>query len=81
MVVPPSDGKGDGTATVPFVITLDVTALTQAEATDYRRDLLTALHHPGTDFDMASGQYEIDRDAYKDQLRRVDDYLTTFDQY
>jgi hypothetical protein len=81
MPTPPSDGKGDGTATVPLNITVDVTTLTQKEATDYRHDLRLAIVHPGTDYDMASGQYEIDQDAYKDQLRRVDDYLKTFQQY
>jgi hypothetical protein len=81
MPTPPSDGRGDGTATTPLNITVDVTTLTQKEAHDYRHDLILAVCNPGTDYDMASGQYEIDQAAYKDQLRRVEDYLKTFDQY
>lgn len=79
MSAQPADGLGDGTATVPLNISVDVTKLTRKEAWDYRRDLILALHYPGTDFDIDGPQAAIDRDAYKDQLRRVEDYLTTFD--
>jgi hypothetical protein len=81
MTSPPSDGLGDGTTTTEPDVTLDVTTLTQQEANDYRHELILAICHPGTDYDMTGPQFELDQDAYKDQLRRVEDYLKTFDQY
>jgi hypothetical protein len=75
---PPSDGLGDGTAVTPITINVDPTTLTQYQAADYRRDLIRAIYHPGTEFDMAGGQYESDLKAYKAQLQRVEAHLATF---
>jgi hypothetical protein len=74
----PSDGKGDGNATTPTVITLDPTTLTLKEAVDYRRQLIFAICNPGTDYDMVGNQKEIDELAYKAQLIAVDNYINSF---
>lgn len=74
----PPDGLGDGTATTPTVITLDVSTLTLRQAVDYRRQLIIAICHPGTDYDMAGAQKDIDEKAYKEQLLAVDDYISAF---
>lgn len=74
----PSDGLGDGTATTPTVITLDVSTLTLKEAVDYRRDLIRAICNPGTDYDMDGAQKAIDEAAYKAQLLLVEDYISAF---
>jgi hypothetical protein len=82
MTAEPRDGLGDGTATTQTDLStvVDVTKLTREEAWNYRRELRLALRNPGMEFDEAGPQEKIDGDAYRDQLRRVDDYLTTFDQ-
>lgn len=54
----------------------DVTTLSQKEASDYRQELIRALHHPGLEFDMDDKTTEA---AYKSQLEKVDAYLQTFD--
>lgn len=74
----PTDGLGDGTATTPTVITLDVSTLTLRQAVDYRRQLILAICHPGTDYDMAGAQKEIDEAAYKKQLLAVESYIGAF---
>lgn len=74
----PPDGLGDGTATTQTVITLDVSTLTLKEAVDYRRELIRAICHPGTDYDMAGPQKDIDEAAYKKQLLAVEDYISAF---
>lgn len=78
MTDPPSDGLGDGTESVPFNITLDVTTLTQQQASEYRHELWNAIYHPGIEFDMTGKQGEVDLQAYTDQLARVDVYLASF---
>jgi hypothetical protein len=57
---------------------VDVTALSQQEAAEYRRELLHAIHHPGIEFDMVGAQGKIDHDAYKRQVAKLDIYLATF---
>lgn len=74
----PSDGLGNGTATTPTVITLDVSTLTLKEAVDYRRELIRAICHPGTDYDSDGPQKEVDEAAYKKQLLAVEDYISAF---
>lgn len=77
---PPSDGLGDGTQTTQTVINVDVTTLTQQEAAEYRRELLHAYYHPGTEYDMVGPQSKIDEDAYLAKINECDDYLKTFPQ-
>lgn len=74
----PRDGLGDGTATTPTVITLDVSTLTLRQAVDYRRQLIIAICNPGTDYDMAGEQKDIDEAAYKEQLLAVESYIGAF---
>lgn len=74
----PNDGKGDGTATTPTVIHQDVHDLTLMQAVDYRRELITAICNPGTDYDLDGPQREIDEAAYKEQLLKVEDYISAF---
>lgn len=74
----PRDGLGDGTATTPTVITLDVSELTLKQAVDYRRDLIRAICNPGTDYDMDGKQKDVDEAAYKAQLLKVEDYISAF---
>ena len=74
----PSDGLGDGTEVVPITITVDVTKLTQQQASDYRQELIRAIWNPGTDFDLVTNQGASDLAAYEAQLVRVDAYLATF---
>jgi hypothetical protein len=75
VAAPPSDGLGDGTQTTPTAITLDPSTLTLHQAVDYRRDLITAIWHPGTDYDEESAQGQVDHDAYKAQLVLVDNRI------
>jgi hypothetical protein len=77
---PPPDGLGDGNSATPIVIGVDVTTLTQKAASDYRQDLIRAIYHPGTDFDMVGAQGESDLVAYQTQLLLVDTYLATFEE-
>jgi hypothetical protein len=58
--------------------TLDVTTLTQYEATTYRQELMHALHNPGIEFDQTGKEGEEDRKFYYAQLKAVDAYLLTF---
>lgn len=74
----PSDGKGDGTATMPCVILLEVDDLTLEQAVDYRRQLIIAICNPGTDYDLDGPQRVIDEAAYKEQLLKVEDYISAF---
>jgi hypothetical protein len=74
----PPDGLGDGTATTPTVITLDVSTLTLREAVDYRRQLIIAICNPGTDYDMSGAQKDVDEKAYKEQLLAVESYISAF---
>ena len=74
----PPDGLGDGTQTTQTVIALDVSTLTLREAVDYRRQLIIAICNPGTDYDMAGEQKEIDENAYKKQLLAVEAYIGAF---
>ena len=74
----PADGLGDGTEVEPITITVDITKLTQQAASDYRQELIRAIWHPGTDFDLVTNQGASDLAAYEAQLVRVDAYLATF---
>jgi hypothetical protein len=74
----PPDGLGDGTATTPTVISLDVSDLTLRQAVDYRRQLILAICNPGTDYDMAGAQKDVDEKAYKEQLLKVEEYIGAF---
>lgn len=74
----PADGLGDGTATTQTVITQEVDNLTLREAVGYRRDLIHAICNPGTDYDEAGKQKDIDEAAYKAQLLRVEAYIGAF---
>jgi hypothetical protein len=56
-------------------IVLNVTSLTQEEASDYRQDLIRALHNPGTDYEFDDVDSET---QYRAQLQEVDKYLVTF---
>jgi hypothetical protein len=78
MADPPSDGLGDGTQTEAFSIMVDVTTLSRYQAAEYRRELIHAIYHPGTEFDMVGPQWKIDSDAYKRQVAKLDIYLATF---
>lgn len=75
---PPSDGLGDGTQTTETIINVDVTTLTQQEAAEYRRELLHAYYHPGTEYDANSAQGAVDEAAYLAKIKEADDYLLTF---
>lgn len=65
---------------VQFVDTanVDVTALNQHDASEYRRELIKALYHPGIEFDVAGERGEADRKFYEAKLKEVDAYLLTF---
>ena len=78
MPVPPSDGLGDGTRAKPFTIQLDVTTLTQQQCEEYRRDLIHAVYHPGTEYDMVGNQSIVDEAAFLAQIRNCDAFLKTF---
>lgn len=78
MSASPSDGLGDGTGSTPFTINVDVSTLSQHDASEYRHELFTAIYNPGTEFDMSGAQGEIDLKAYCDKLAEVDVYLATF---
>jgi hypothetical protein len=55
-----------------------VTALTQKEASDYRHELIHALHNPGLEFDEVGQEGADDEKAYRERLAEVDAYLKTF---
>jgi hypothetical protein len=77
----PPDGLGDGTATTPTVITQNVDDLTLREAVDYRRELIHAICEPGIEYDESGKQKEVDEAAYKEQLVKVDNYISAFGIY
>jgi hypothetical protein len=78
MMPEPADGLGDGTAVTPITISVDVTTLSQHDASEYRHELFNAIYYPGTEFDMSGGQGASDLKAYCDKLAEVDTYLATF---
>lgn len=57
---------------------VDVTKLSREQASDYRRELLHAIYHPGIEFDMVGEQGKIDHDAYKRKVAELDTYLRSF---
>lgn len=57
---------------------VDVTTLTQYEASTYRRELIHAIRSPGMEFDMVGEMGEADEKFYKKKLEEVDTYLKTF---
>lgn len=77
----PADGLGDGTGTTQTVITQNVDDLTLKQAVEYRRDLIEAICNPGTDYDEAGPQKDVDEKAYKAQLLKVDTYISAFGVY
>jgi hypothetical protein len=58
---------------------VDVTTLSQYEATTFRQELIHALWNPGIEFDV-SGVYRgtDDEKAYRNKLKEVDAHLKTF---
>lgn len=62
----------------PKWTTLDVTTLTQQEASTYRHELKTAIYNPGIEFDMNSSEGNLDMEFYYKKLAEVDVYLATF---
>ena len=65
---------------VQFVGTadVDVTALSQHDASEYRQELIRALYHPGIEFDVAGEHGERDKAFYQAKLAEVDTYLKSF---
>ena len=57
---------------------VNVTALTQKEAWDYRTELLHAICNPGTEYDEVGQEGVDDEKAYRERLAEVDAHLTTF---
>lgn len=57
---------------------VNVSALTQKDAWDYRRELIHALHNPGTEFDEVGQEGVDDAAAYQARLAEVDAHLETF---
>jgi hypothetical protein len=57
---------------------VDVTSLSQHDASEYRRELIKALRNPGIEFDLAGEQGAHDREFYETKLLEVDKYLETF---
>ena len=57
---------------------VDVTSLSQHDASEYRRELIKALRHPGIEFDVLGKQGEADHEFYETKLKEVDSYLATF---
>ena len=57
---------------------VDVGSLSQHDASEYRQELIKALHNPGIEFDLAGEHGEDDRKFYHAKLEEVDAYLKTF---
>ena len=57
---------------------VDVTALSQHDASEYRQELIRALYNPGIEFDVAGEHGEKDKAFYKAKLEEVDAYLKSF---
>lgn len=57
---------------------VDVSALSQHDASEYRRELIKALRDPGIEFDLAGEWAERDKAFYEKKLEEVDAYLKTF---
>ena len=57
---------------------LDVTTLSQHDASEYRRELITAIYNPGTDYDLIGDGRAADEAFYRAKLAEVDAYLKTF---
>ena len=62
---------------MPFT-PVDVTTLNQHDASEYRQELMRALHNPGIEFDIVGEEGKTDRQMYHDKLKEVDAYLLTF---
>lgn len=58
--------------------TVDVASLSQEQAWDYRRELVHAIYHPGTEFDEVGQEGVDDEKAYRERLAEVDAHLATF---
>lgn len=57
---------------------VDVSALSQEAAWDYRRELVHAIYHPGTEYDEVGQEGVDDEKAYRERLAEVDAHLETF---
>lgn len=57
---------------------VDVTSLTQHDASEYRHELIRALYNPGIEFDLAGEKGQEDRKFYEAKLKEVDSHLATF---
>jgi hypothetical protein len=57
---------------------IDVTTLTQQEASDYRHELKTAIYNPGIEFDILTRNADEDLKFFYRKLAEADVYLATF---
>ena len=78
--MPDETGKPNDETPISFVGTadVDVTALSQHDASEYRQELIRALYHPGIEFDVAGEHGERDKAFYQAKLAEVDTYLKSF---
>lgn len=60
------------------IAAVDVSALDQKAAWDYRRELIHAIRNPGLEYDEVGQEGVDDEKAYKDRLAEVDAHLKTF---
>lgn len=58
-----------------------LTDLTQYQTTEYRRELIFALHNPGIEYDINSKEGDEYQHAYHVRLKEVDTYLRTFTEF
>ena len=77
MSTPPNDETP-----ITFIGTanVDISSLSQHDASEYRHELVRALYNPGLEFDMAGEHAETDRKFYETKLEEVDTYLQTFEE-
>jgi hypothetical protein len=80
--VPDETGKPNDETPISFIGTanVDVTALSQKDASDYRQELRRALHNPGIEWDVLGEAGLADRKFYHAKLKEVDEYLQTFEE-
>ena len=57
---------------------VDVAALSQEKAWEYRRELIHALYNPGSEYDEVGQEGVDDEKAYRERLAEVDAHLETF---
>jgi hypothetical protein len=61
-------------------LTVNVRALSQHDAAEYRRELIHAQRNPGLEFDQTGDEGEADRQLYAAKQQEVEAYLLTFDE-